>query len=63
MFTKFTVSNLYEYLIYFCEIQKLLDKYDFEQKLKQAIIREKNMIGNIISKINMIITEDQKKIY
>ena len=60
--TKFTVRNLYGYLIIFCEIEKLLEKNNFNHKLKKAIKKEQRYIGKLVSKINMIIPYEQTKI-
>ncbi len=58
-----TVKNLYGYLIVYCEVQRFLDKHDFEVAVSEAIITEVNSvyIGSI-ARIYTVIPEEEKKL-
>ena len=58
----FLINNIYGYLIIYCEIQKLMEKYNFKNKLKSVIIDEINVIERKIFKSNKLISEELKNL-
>ena len=58
-----TVKNLYGYLMVYCEMQKFLDKHEFEDAVCQAIMDEVNRVYvSSIARIYTIISEGEKKV-
>ena len=58
----FLINNIYGYLIIYCEIQKLMEKYNFKNKLKYVIIDEITVIEKNIFKANKLISEELKSV-
>ena len=56
----FNINNLYGYLIIYCEIQKLLEDFNFKKKLKKVIFDEIFEIEKKILKINNLLSEEEK---
>ena len=58
----FNINNLYGYLIIYCEIQKLMEKYNIKNELKSVIMNEIIEIKRKILKIYKKISEEEKNI-